>query len=113
MLGGNLVNISGPCFGPNTLVKCRFYDREVAGVVRDSNTAFCVQPRLFATGYVDIAVSLDGGPYYWKGQFYVGQWHEDRRDWAVRRSLRQINACKQSCFGTFSSSAVIQLECIW
>jgi len=71
MLGGNLVNISGPCFGPNTLVKCRFYDREVEGVVRDTNTAFCVQPRLFATGYIDIAVSLDGGPYYWKGQYYV------------------------------------------
>ena len=73
MLGGNLVNISGPCFGPNTLVKCRFYDREVEGVVRDTNTAFCVQPRLFATGYIDVAVSLDGGPYYWKGQYYVGQ----------------------------------------
>ena len=79
MLGGNLVNISGPCYGPNTLVKCRFYDREVEGVVRDTNTAFCVQPRLFATGYVDIAVSLDGGPYYWKGQYYVGEWNDRQR----------------------------------
>ena len=28
-------------------------------------------------GWVDFEVSLDGGPYYWKGMFYVGKQTED------------------------------------
>ena len=28
-------------------------------------------------GWVDFEVSLDGGPYYWKGMFYVGKQSED------------------------------------
>lgn len=29
-----------------------------------------------AEGWVDFEVSLNGGPYFWKGMFYVGEFQE-------------------------------------
>ena len=40
----------------------------------DENRASCIMPTFTeAEGWVDFEVSLDGGPYYWKGKFYVGK----------------------------------------
>ena len=40
----------------------------------DENRASCIMPTFTeAEGWVDFEVSLDGGPYYWKGKFYVGE----------------------------------------
>ena len=68
----------------------RFNTRDSEGVVIDQNRASCIMPTftgllalivcilLFhfhrfseAEGWVDFEVSLNGGPYYWKGMFYV------------------------------------------
>ncbi|CAG0885412.1 unnamed protein product [Darwinula stevensoni] len=71
MLGGTVVNVTGPCFTPGQRVTCRFEDWDVEGIVVDSNRASCVMPRMSISGYIDFAVSQDGGPYYWKGKFFV------------------------------------------
>ena len=97
MLGGTMVNITGPCFEPNMRVTCRFntigkkknplfkspclyyfkffspiekIDSE--GVVLNENRASCIMPWTEAEGWVDFEISLKGGPFYWKGSFYVG-----------------------------------------
>jgi len=72
MLGGAMVNLTGPCFEPGTRVTCRFNTRDSDGVVIDENRASCIMPTFTeAEGWVDFEVSLNGGPYYWKGMFYV------------------------------------------
>ncbi len=71
MLGGALVNLTGPCFEPGMRVTCRFNTRDIEGVVLNENRASCVQPWTEAEGWVDFSVSLNGGPFYWKGRFYV------------------------------------------
>ena len=43
------------------------------GVIYNENRAGCVMPWTHAEGWVDFEISLDGGPYYWKGQFFVGE----------------------------------------
>ena len=73
MLGGTLVNVTGPCFETSYRISCQFDTRIVEGYVRDSNTATCIMPRLFVSGYVDFAISVNGGPYYWSGRFFVGK----------------------------------------
>ena len=76
MLGGTMVNLTGPCFEPGTRVTCRFEPGTFTadGVVVDENRASCIMPTFTeAEGWVDFEVSLNGGPYYWKGMFYVGK----------------------------------------
>ena len=72
MLGGTLVNMTGPCFKPDTRVMCRFNNMDSEGTVYTENRAACVMPWTRAEGWVDFEIALDGGPYYWKGQFFVG-----------------------------------------
>ena len=74
MLGGTMVNLTGPCFVPGTRVTCRFNSQDSDGIVIDENRASCIMPTFTeAEGWVDFEVSLNGGPYYWKGKFYVGR----------------------------------------
>ena len=73
MLGGTLVNITGPCFKPDTRITCRFNNMDAEGVIYNENRAACVMPWTYAEGWVDFEIALDGGPYYWKGQFFVGK----------------------------------------
>ena len=50
----------------------RFNPRDSDGVAIDENRASCIMPTFTeAEGWVDFEVSLNGGPYYWKGMFYV------------------------------------------
>jgi hypothetical protein len=35
--------------------------------------ATCIMPWTEAEGWVDFEVSLSGGPFYWKGRFFVGK----------------------------------------
>ena len=37
----------------------------------DSNRATCIMPWTEAEGWVDFEISLNGGPFYWKGRIYV------------------------------------------
>ncbi|KAK6626128.1 hypothetical protein RUM43_006433 [Polyplax serrata] len=71
MLGGTVVNITGPCFLPNMRIKCRFDTEEVIGTIIDKNRAVCVQPYLMAEGYVRFEISVGENAYNWKGKYFV------------------------------------------
>lgn len=73
MLGGTMVNITGPCFDPNDKVICKFDTAdEVFGTVVDSNRAVCIQPQLFVEGYIRLEIAIGAGKYKWKGKYFVG-----------------------------------------
>jgi len=71
MLGGTVVNITGPCFDKNERVSCRFDTEEVIGHVVDRNRAICVQPFLKAQGYIRFEISIGVERYKWRGKFFV------------------------------------------
>ncbi|XP_023221105.1 protein mesh-like [Centruroides sculpturatus] len=76
MLGGTMVNITGPCFGKvkeeeNVRIACKFDIFEVKGVYKDINHATCFQPPVLFHGYVDISVSVNEGPYHFYGKYYI------------------------------------------
>lgn len=73
MLGGTVVNITGPCFDLNERVACRFDTEEVVGTVIDKNRAICIQPYLMAQGYVRFEVSVGVEKFKWKGRYFVGE----------------------------------------
>ncbi|XP_055535927.1 protein mesh isoform X1 [Wyeomyia smithii] len=71
MLGGTVVNITGPCFMPNDRVACRFDTEEVIGTVVDTNRAICVQPFLKAQGYIRFEISVGVERFKWRGRYFV------------------------------------------
>ncbi|CAH0719205.1 unnamed protein product, partial [Brenthis ino] len=71
MLGGTVVNITGPCFQPNDRISCRFDTESVIGAVVDSNRAICVQPRFWHNGYARFEIAINNEPYKWKGKYFV------------------------------------------
>ncbi|XP_008192790.2 protein mesh isoform X1 [Tribolium castaneum] len=72
MLGGTIVNITGPCFKPTDQIICKFDTAdEVYGVVVSSNRAICIQPPLLVEGYVKLEIAIGPGTYKWKGKYYV------------------------------------------
>lgn len=72
MLGGTIVNVTGPCFDKTQRITCRFNTLRVPGAVIDKNRATCVMPRLYATGYIDFYVEVEGSnDLHWKGKFLV------------------------------------------
>ncbi|GFS95561.1 protein mesh [Nephila pilipes] len=72
MLGGTMVNITGPCF-PNPLsnIRCKFDNREVDGIYRNPNIVSCISPPIMYHGYVDLSVSIDQGPFLFYGKYYI------------------------------------------
>lgn len=73
MLGGTIVNITGPCFNPTDRITCRFDTESVIGAVVDVNRAICVQPRFWHNGYARFEIAINNEPYKWKGKFFVGK----------------------------------------
>lgn len=73
MLGGTVVNITGPCFNESQKIKCRFETEVVLGMVVDKNRAICVQPFLKYEGYIGFYIAIDSGTYDWKGKYFVGK----------------------------------------
>jgi len=73
MLGGTVVNITGPCFNESQKIKCRFENEIVMGTVIDKNRAICVQPFLKYEGYIRFYIAIDSGTYDWKGKYFVGK----------------------------------------
>ena len=72
MMGGTLVNVTGPCFEESYRVMCGFDAMNVEAKVISKNVAVCVMPRVTYTGYTDVTLSINGGPYLWKAKFFVG-----------------------------------------
>ncbi|XP_015127010.1 protein mesh [Diachasma alloeum] len=71
MLGGTVVNITGPCFLPKDKIKCRFDTEEVFGTVIDRNRVICIQPFVKAEGYIRFAIVVNNGQFDWKGKFFI------------------------------------------
>ncbi|XP_050303220.1 protein mesh isoform X2 [Anthonomus grandis grandis] len=72
MLGGTVVNITGPCFNPTDQVICKFDVADVVyGTVVSRNRAICIQPPLMVEGYVRFEIAIGPGVYKWKGRYYV------------------------------------------
>ncbi|XP_037921986.1 protein mesh isoform X5 [Hermetia illucens] len=71
MLGGTVVNISGPCFDPNERVLCHFDTEDVVAHVIDRNRAMCVQPFLKAQGYIRFEISVGNERFKWRGKYFV------------------------------------------
>lgn len=79
MLGGTIVNITGPCFSRSDKVMCKFdVEPEVTGIVVDSNRAICVQPRLNVEGYVRFEIAINNEKFKWKGKYFVGMYDNCR-----------------------------------
>jgi len=86
MMGGQLVNITGPCFKPTDSINCQFDSNIVVGHIVNPNRAVCITPQLFVTGYVWFAININKGQYKWRGRFLVetplttkeGVWFTDR-----------------------------------
>ncbi|CAB3241492.1 unnamed protein product [Arctia plantaginis] len=71
MLGGTIVNITGPCFNPDDRITCRFDTEAVIGAVVDINRAICVAPRFYHNGYARFEIAINNEPFKWKGRFFV------------------------------------------
>lgn len=70
MLGGTMVNITGPCLQPNSIISCKFENWRVDGIYRDENHATCISPPVLYHGYVDLTVSVDDRTLF-LGRFYM------------------------------------------
>lgn len=86
MLGGTIVNITGPCFESTDRVSCRFDTEEVMGIFVDRNRVVCVQPFMLAQGYVRFEISVGTEKYKWKGRYFVGE--------CELWNINEINRCK-------------------
>lgn len=73
MLGGTVVNITGPCFLPGDKIQCRFDTEIIDGTYVDTNRAICIQPFVKAEGYIRFAVAVNNGRYDWKGKYFIGK----------------------------------------
>lgn len=73
MLGGTVVNITGPCFDPNVRVMCHFDTEDVLGKYVDKNRVICVQPFLKAEGYIRFEISVGNERFKWRGKYFVGK----------------------------------------
>nr|WJM99324.1 mesh-x1 [Henosepilachna vigintioctopunctata] len=72
MLGGSVVNITGPCFDPREKITCIFdIAPPVVGVVVNRNRAICIQPPLMAEGWVRFEIAIGNDRFKWKGRYFV------------------------------------------
>ena len=85
MLGGQEVNITGPCFGQNSFFYCKWGDGFDAPITIGETTFFgelhieirgrCIQPIIYYNGRFNLSISLDEGKTYeWKAEFNIGMW---------------------------------------
>ena len=73
MLGGTIINITGPCFNENERITCKFDTTSVQGTMINRNRAICVQPFLMAQGYVRFEISIGTENFKWRGRYFVGK----------------------------------------
>ncbi|XP_029826722.2 protein mesh isoform X1 [Ixodes scapularis] len=74
MLGGAIINVTGPCFEPNEKIECQFQDmsgHKLPAIYRDTNHASCLMPPVMFHGYVDLTVSQGSKDAMFSGRFYV------------------------------------------
>ncbi|OQR73326.1 extracellular domains-containing protein [Tropilaelaps mercedesae] len=74
MLGGTMINVTGPCFPERAKIECQFQDMSggrFPAIYRDRHHASCYMPPVFYHGYVDLTVTVDGGDALFYGRFYI------------------------------------------
>ncbi|KAG1672675.1 Protein mesh [Nymphon striatum] len=71
MLGGALVNITGPCFDENTVIRCSFWDKVVPGYYVSKNRATCIQPRVDFYGYITISAAVGQNAFIFSDDYYI------------------------------------------
>ena len=84
MLGGQEVNVTGPCFNDKSVFICKWGDGYDA-VVTAGEVVYlysklskikgrCIQPQLFYNGRLNLSIYLDGGKTFdWKSEFNIGE----------------------------------------
>ncbi|XP_063957459.1 protein mesh-like [Lytechinus pictus] len=60
-LGGTEVIIGGACFNSTSIIKCRFDEKVITGIVISPTSAVCVTPTFFKTGRIPLNVSVNNG----------------------------------------------------
>jgi hypothetical protein len=84
MLGGQEVNVTGPCFNGRTNFLCKWGDGYDAPVTIGEVTFYmmnaseirgrCVMPTIYYNGRVNLSLSLDDGrSFAWKQEFNIGE----------------------------------------
>ena len=73
MLGGTIVNVTGPCFEPGKEVKCIFENVEIDAKVIDVNRAICIQPLIYGEGYIPFSVKIGSETYRYQGKYFLGK----------------------------------------
>ncbi|CAG2178697.1 unnamed protein product, partial [Oppiella nova] len=69
MLGGTMVNFTGPCLQPTSIITCQFDNWQTPGIYRDFNHATCVTPPVMYHGYVDLTITVDDRTLF-LGRYY-------------------------------------------
>jgi hypothetical protein len=83
MLGGQEVNITGPCLHNITYFKCKWGDSFDAPITIGEATTInfdfseirgrCVQPLIYHNGRLNLSISLDDGEKFeWKAEYTIG-----------------------------------------
>ena len=88
MLGGQEVNVTGPCFDKKKYFLCRWGDWYDAPITVGETTilsnwnhtriysrirARCIQPLLYYNGRLNLSVSIDGGETFdWRAEYTIG-----------------------------------------
>ena len=83
MLGGQEVNITGPCFRNFNYFYCKWGDGYNSPITLGETTVLglnisqirgrCIQPLLYYNGRLNLSISLDQGrSYEWKAEFTIG-----------------------------------------
>lgn len=70
MLGGTMVNFTGPCLAPNAIITCKFENWRTTGIRRDNNHASCISPPVMYHGYVDLTITVDDRTLF-LGRYYL------------------------------------------
>lgn len=79
MLGGTVVNITGPCFDPKVRVMCHFDTEDVVGQYVDTNRVICIQPFLKSEGYIRFEISVGNERFKWRGKYFVGKTYDNKK----------------------------------
>ncbi|ELU14025.1 hypothetical protein CAPTEDRAFT_222578 [Capitella teleta] len=77
MFGGNIITVSGPCFASGQDIECRFGDVKTPGIYTGNMMkAICVAPMQYRIGYVDLAVTINGGRNFYFKNVYLNEMQE-------------------------------------
>ncbi|KAH9406628.1 hypothetical protein TYRP_013610, partial [Tyrophagus putrescentiae] len=80
-LGKELLEVTGPCFWPESRITCRFETTQVKGHFKTNNVAYCVTPQVLFEGYIDLTVTVDDKTFFYT-RMYI-QSPESKREFDV------------------------------